>query len=65
MKTELKHTITVLPKHCTVTAYDGETLLDALARGGVFIPAACAGNGTCGKCKVKLANVSEIVAVQR
>ena len=55
MKTELKHTITVLPKHCTVTAYDGETLLDALARGGVFIPAACAGNGTCGKCKVKLA----------
>ena len=55
MKTELKHTVTILQANRTVTAYDNETLLDVLARGGVFVPAACGGKGTCGKCKVKLA----------
>jgi uncharacterized 2Fe-2S/4Fe-4S cluster protein (DUF4445 family) len=33
---------------------EGETLLSALARGGVVISAPCGGQGTCGKCTVKL-----------
>lgn len=31
-----------------------ETLLDALRKNGYYVPAACGGRGTCGKCKVRL-----------
>lgn len=32
----------------------GETLLEAMIRGGIYISAVCGGNGTCGKCKIRL-----------
>lgn len=32
----------------------GQSLLTALTENGVLIPSACAGNGTCGLCRVKL-----------
>lgn len=32
----------------------GETLLEAMTRSGIYISAVCGGNGTCGKCKVRL-----------
>lgn len=32
----------------------GENLLSLLQRHGIFIQASCGGNGTCGKCKLKL-----------
>ena len=37
-----------------VQAEQGENLLELAARCGVAIDAPCAGNGTCGKCRVKL-----------
>ena len=46
--------ITVFPSGKTVIAYKGERLLDVLARERFFVTALCGGNGTCGKCKVKL-----------
>jgi len=38
----------------TLRARSGTTLLDALAAGGVFLPAACGGKGTCGMCRVRV-----------
>lgn len=32
----------------------GETLLDAMSRNGIYVNGVCGGNGTCGKCKIKL-----------
>lgn len=32
----------------------GQSLLPALAEAGVFLPAACGGKGTCGRCEVKV-----------
>lgn len=32
----------------------GQALLDLLRQNGYYVTASCAGNGTCGKCKVKL-----------
>ncbi len=31
-----------------------ETLLEAMLHGGIYLDAVCAGNGTCGKCKIQL-----------
>ncbi len=50
----MTYQITILPEGNTYTAFEGENLLDALVRCGCTIPAACGGNGTCGKCKVRL-----------
>jgi len=38
----------------TATAAGGTSLLDVAQRSGIAIDAPCAGNGTCGKCAVKL-----------
>ncbi len=38
----------------TVEALPGETLLDTARRCGVALDAPCAGNGSCGKCRVRL-----------
>ncbi|MBR1659784.1 MAG: DUF4445 domain-containing protein [Oscillospiraceae bacterium] len=37
-----------------VAARPGETLLEALRRGGVELAAPCGGHGTCGQCKVRV-----------
>ena len=50
----MKHAVTVLPADKTVFAEEGESLLDVLAQNGFFLPAACGGKGTCGKCRVRL-----------
>lgn len=39
-------------------AREGENLLEVARRSGVAIDAPCAGNGTCGKCRVRLAEGS-------
>lgn len=41
-------------KHVTINAKPGENILDAARRAGVVLESPCNGNGTCGKCKVKL-----------
>lgn len=46
--------ITVLPENKIIEANQGKFLLDVLAQNGIFLPAACAGKGTCGKCRVRL-----------
>ncbi|MDR2101776.1 MAG: ASKHA domain-containing protein [Treponema sp.] len=46
--------ITVRGVDRVCTAGPGETVLSALARGGVAISAPCGGRGFCGKCKVRL-----------
>jgi len=38
----------------TLRARTGTSLLDALAAGGVLLPAACGGKGSCGMCRVRV-----------
>jgi uncharacterized 2Fe-2S/4Fe-4S cluster protein (DUF4445 family) len=38
----------------SITGYSNETVLDTAKRAGVVIDAPCGGNGTCGKCKIKV-----------
>lgn len=49
----MKHTITVLPNNFIFSVPHGANLLDVLTQNGFFIPAACGGRGSCGKCSVK------------
>ena len=44
--------ITVLPEGRRLEGSPGETLLSVLRAGNVLLDAPCAGNGSCGKCKV-------------
>ena len=46
--------ITVLPSNEILEADAGSNLLDLLSRNGYFLPAACGGKGSCGKCRVRL-----------
>jgi len=50
---KMKITINNDPK-LTKEVAPGQTLLNALANEGVFIPSACGGSGTCGQCKCKV-----------
>ncbi|AOT69209.1 corrinoid activation/regeneration protein AcsV [Geosporobacter ferrireducens] len=43
-----------VPENVEVKADLGENLLEAARRANVFVDAPCNGNGSCGKCKVKL-----------
>ena len=49
----MKNTITVLPHNFICSVPHGANLLEALTQNGFFIPAACGGRGSCGKCAVK------------
>ncbi len=50
----MNHTILFLPENITVSADSGDNLLAVAASAGVYIPAACGGDGVCGKCRVKI-----------
>ena len=50
----MSKTVTFLPDNATITVDDGENLLAAAAKAGVYIHAYCGGDGVCGKCKVKV-----------
>ncbi len=43
-----------LPSERVIPLQEGESLLDAAMRAGVHINASCGGNGTCGKCRVRV-----------
>lgn len=47
--------ITYLPAGVTETYRDGETLFEVGRRAGVNIDTACVGKGTCGLCRVRIA----------
>ena len=49
----MKHTVTVLPHNFIFSVPHGANLLEVLTENGFFIPAACGGRGSCGKCAVK------------
>ncbi len=49
----MKHTVTVLPHNSIFSVPHGTNLLEALSQNGFFIPAACGGHKSCGKCAVK------------
>ncbi|HOV91128.1 MAG TPA: ASKHA domain-containing protein [Syntrophorhabdaceae bacterium] len=49
-----KHRIKFLPLDYTYPGEHGENLLEIAMKAGVYINASCGGNGTCGKCKVRL-----------
>ena len=47
-------TITFEPFHVAFTCADGESVFEVARRNGVPISTACAGQGTCGLCRVKI-----------
>lgn len=47
-----KYEIIFQPKKRITFVSDGETILSAAIRAGIYIPASCGGEGQCGKCKV-------------
>ena len=49
----MKHTVTVLPHNFICSVPHGANLLEVLTQNGFFVPAACGGRGSCGKCAVK------------
>jgi uncharacterized 2Fe-2S/4Fe-4S cluster protein (DUF4445 family) len=50
----MEKTIHFLPDDVKLSVNQGENLLDAAARAGVYIHAFCGGDGVCGKCKVEV-----------
>ena len=55
----MTHTITVLPHNFIFSVPHGANLLAVLTENGFFIPAACGGRGSCGKCAVKCRSAEE------
>nr|WP_294514283.1 2Fe-2S iron-sulfur cluster binding domain-containing protein [uncultured Rhodopila sp.] len=47
----MSHALTIEPIGETISVADGQTILDACLRAGVYLPHAC-GHGLCGTCKV-------------
>jgi len=47
-------TIKFLPDQVSIEVEEGENLLAAAAKAGVYINAYCGGDGVCGKCKVQI-----------
>ncbi len=50
----MSYTVQFLPEKISAKAEAGDSLLAVAAAAGVYIPAACGGDGVCGKCKVKI-----------
>jgi uncharacterized 2Fe-2S/4Fe-4S cluster protein (DUF4445 family) len=50
----MHHTIHFLPDNIKVQAETGDNLLTVAAGAGIFIRAACGGDGVCRKCKIEL-----------
>ena len=49
----MMHTVTVLPHNFICSVPHGANILEVLTQNGFFIPAACGGRESCGKCAVK------------
>lgn len=57
--------VTFLPEGKIATVKAGSTILDAAEQCGIDIDAPCAGEGTCGKCKVRVSsNLSPLDAIE-
>lgn len=51
----MSHTLTIEPLGATIEVEEGQTLLDAALRQGIYIPHACC-HGLCGTCKVQVSD---------
>ena len=51
----MSHQLTIEPLGATIDVEDGQTVLDAALRQGIYIPHAC-GHGLCGTCKVQVSD---------
>jgi phenol hydroxylase P5 protein len=51
----MSYQLTIEPLGATIDVAEGQTLLDAALRQGIYIPHAC-GHGLCGTCKVQVAD---------
>jgi len=49
----MSHSLTIEPLGATIEVAEGQTLLDAALRQGIYLPHAC-GHGLCGTCKVQV-----------
>jgi uncharacterized 2Fe-2S/4Fe-4S cluster protein (DUF4445 family) len=52
----------VMPADVTVHAKPNETVSQALERAGFVVETPCGGNGTCGKCRIRVANAGLLPA---
>jgi ferredoxin len=50
----MSYQLTIEPLGATIEVEDGQTVLDAALRQGIYLPHAC-GHGLCGTCKVQVA----------
>jgi len=57
-----KHRITFMPSERMFDADDDDTILDVAMKSGVYINASCGGNGSCGKCRIKVIEGNVIAA---
>ena len=64
-KDGIHHTITFYPSGEKHTIPEGTLLADALSESGVVINTPCGGKGTCGKCKIRVEELSEAVLACR
>ncbi len=48
------HTVTIAPDAIEITVPHGENLLRAVHAAGVHVNSSCGGQGTCGKCRVRI-----------
>jgi ferredoxin len=46
--------IKFLPSEIVYPAEDGENILELAMKAGIHINASCGGNGSCGKCRIRL-----------
>src|SRR3546814_6249435 len=53
--TAMTYELTIEPLGASVPIEEGQTILDAALRAGIYLPHAC-GNGLCATCKVHVAN---------
>lgn len=49
-----RYAVNFLPSRASVTVEEGTTILKAAERAGVYLNSVCGGEGTCGKCRVKI-----------
>lgn len=49
----MSHQLTIEPLGATIEVEEGQTILDAALRQGIYIPHAC-GHGLCGTCKIEI-----------
>ena len=49
----MTHQLTIEPLGASIDVEDGQTILDACLRAGIYLPYAC-GHGLCGTCKVEV-----------